>query len=90
MNIILEKPTLFEQTRAIADKLATGKAIVINLEETPKEIQRRIVDFMSGAAYAHGGDMKKVSKYIFVVAAQGVSISGELFGEDFDDDRIYF
>lgn len=90
MHLILERPTRFDDVTSIADKLNVGKAIVINLEETPKDIQRRIVDFLCGAAYAHGGAMKKVSKYIFIVAARGVDVTGELLGDDFDDDRIYF
>lgn len=90
MNVILEKPTRYEQVLDIAAKLALGKAIVINLEETPVDIQRRIVDFMCGAAYAHGGKMKKVSRCTFVVAARGVGIDGDLYGDDFEDDRIYF
>ncbi len=90
MQVILEKPTRFDEVTGIADQLNVGKAIVLNLEETPKEVQRRIVDFLSGAAYAHGGDMKKVAKYIFIVAARGVDVMGELFTETFDDDKIYF
>ncbi len=90
MHVILERPTRYEDVIPIADKLNVGKAIVINLEETPKDIQRRIVDFLCGAAYAHGGAMKKVSKYIFIVAARGVDVTGELLGDDFDDDKIYF
>lgn len=90
MHVILEKPLRYDEVTAIADKLSTGKAIVINLENTPKEEQRRIVDFMCGAAYAHDGVMRKVSKHIFLVAAHGVDVTGELFVDDFDDDRIYF
>lgn len=90
MEVILERPTRFDEVTGIADQLNVGKAIVLNLEETPKEVQRRIVDFLSGAAYAHGGDMKKVSKYIFIVAARGVDVTGEIFADSFDDDKVYF
>lgn len=90
MQLILERPTRFDEVTGIADQLNVGKAIVLNLEETPKDVQRRIVDFLSGAAYAHGGDMKKVSKYIFIVAARGVDVTGEIFADSFEDDKLYF
>ena len=90
MELILEKPTRFEDVKGIVNKLNEGKAVVLNLEDTPIDIQRRIVDFLSGAAYAIGGNMRKVSKFIFVVASRGVDVKGDILSDDFDEEKIYF
>jgi len=38
-------------------------------------VAQRILDFISGAVYALGGDVKKVARNIFVVAPYNVSIA---------------
>ena len=91
LAVALFKPERFgEETRAIADELIKTHTVVLNLEETPREIQRRIVDFLSGAAYANGGNMRKVAKNTFIIVARGVDVMGELMLEDFEDGKIYF
>ena len=90
MQVVLVKPNHFEEVKSIVDYLNDGKTVVLNLEETSVETQRRIVDFLSGAAYAIGGNMRKVAKCTFMVAARGVDVMGELLSEDFDDGKIYF
>lgn len=89
-QIVLVKPERFEEVTGIADHLNEGKTAVLNLEETPRDVQRRIVDFLSGVAYANGGNMRKVAKNTFIIAARGVDVMGELMLEDFEDGKIYF
>ena len=90
MQVVLVKPNRFDEVTTIADQLNEGKTVVLNLEETPKEIQRRIVDFLSGVAYANGGNMRKVAKNTFIIVARGVDVMGELLPDEFEDGRIYF
>ena len=90
LQVVLVKPERFDEVTTIADHLNEGKTVVLNLEETPREIQRRIVDFLSGAAYANGGNMRKVAKNTFIIVARGVDVMGELMLEDFEDGKIYF
>lgn len=90
LQVVLVKPDRFDEVTSIADHLNDGKTVVLNLEETPREIQRRIVDFLSGAAYANGGNMRKVAKNTFIIVARGVDIMGELMLEEFEDGKIYF
>ncbi|MBR3511729.1 MAG: cell division protein SepF [Clostridia bacterium] len=66
MNI--SKPTNFEQGFEIVNQLKQKNAVVINLEYVSKDIARRIIDFVSGAAQALDGNIEKVSNSIFVVA----------------------
>lgn len=90
LQVVLVKPDRFEEVTNIADHLNDGKTVVLNLEETQKEIQRRIVDFLSGVAYANGGNMRKVAKNTFIIVARGIDVMGELMLEDFEDGKVYF
>ena len=55
MQVVLVKPDRFEDVTAIADHLNEGKTVVLNLEESLHDTSRRIVDFLSGVAYANHG-----------------------------------
>ena len=90
MQVVLVKPDRFEDVTSIADHLNDGKTVVLNLEEASHEVSRRIVDFLSGVAYANHGNMRKVAKNTFIIVARGIDVMGELMLEDFDEGKIYF
>ena len=83
--MVLVKPDRFDEVTTIADHLNEGKTVVLNLEETPREITRRVVDFLSGVAYANGGNIRKVANSTFIIVPTNVDVMGELMLEDFDD-----
>lgn len=77
LQVVLFKPERFgEDTRNIADELLKMHTIVLNLEETNKDSSRRIVDFLSGVAYANGGEIKKVATDTFLITPYNVDITG--------------
>lgn len=90
MQVVLVKPDRFDEVTSIADHLNEGKTVVLNLEESARDTSRRIVDFLSGVAYANGGNMRKVAKNTFIVVSRGVDVMGELLPEEFEDGKIYF
>lgn len=90
MQVVLVKPERFDEVTTIADHLNDGKTVVLNLEECQREVSRRVVDFLSGVAYANGGNMRKVAKNTFIVVARGVDVMGELLPEEFEEGKIYF
>ena len=53
LQVVLVKPEKFEDASAIADHLREKRTVVLNLESTNKEIARRLLDFLSGVAYAN-------------------------------------
>ena len=71
------KPTSVEDGREISDTLSSGRAVVINLERIDIEIAQRIIDFTSGACYSMGGNLQKISDYIFIVTPKTVELSGD-------------
>lgn len=90
MQVVLVKPDQFGDVTGIADHLNAGRTVVLNLEETEMSVSRRIVDFLSGAAYANGGNMRKVAKNTFIIAARGVDVAGELMLDDLEDSKLYY
>lgn len=90
VQVVLVKPDRFDDMPSVADHLNAGKTVVLNLEDASSEIARRMVDFLSGVTYANGGNMKKVAKNTFLIAAHGVGVAGEVSLEDFDESKIYF
>ena len=70
------KPDRFEAVTQIAEHLLAHKTVVLNLEETNKETIRRIIDFMSGVAFAIEGNIKRVASSTYVITPKNVEVSG--------------
>lgn len=77
MEVCVFKPTQFEEAREITETLLGNCTIVLNFEGLDVEVAQRIIDFTSGSCYAIGGNLQKVSNYIFVVTPKTVDISGD-------------
>lgn len=81
LQVILVKPEQFEDASAIADHLNAKKTVVLNLESATKELSRRLVDFLSGVAYANHGQIKRVANSTFIITPYNVDIMGDLIDE---------
>ncbi len=91
LKVILSRPERFgEEIKNIADDLLKMHPVVLNLEVTPKSESRRLVDFLSGIAYAIGGKIKKVSSDTFVVTPCNVDIEGEDLLSEVESQGVYF
>ncbi len=77
----IAKPTNFEQASDVVMQLKEKNAVVLNLEYVSKDVARRIVDVVCGAAQALDGNMEKVSNSIFVVAPYNYDIVNEIAKE---------
>jgi cell division inhibitor SepF len=77
MGVCVIKPTSFDDGREISDTLTNGKAVVLNLEDVDGDLAQRIIDFTCGACYSMGGNLQKVSTFIFIVTPSSVDISGD-------------
>ena len=71
----------FEDASTIADHLNNKRTVVLNLESTNKEASRRLVDFLSGVAYANNGQIKRVANSTFIITPYNVDIMGDLLDE---------
>ena len=90
LQVVLVKPDRFEDVTAIADHLNDKKTVVLNLEAADREVSRRIIDFLSGVAYANHGNIRKVANSTFIIVAYDVDIMGELMLDDYDDGKLYY
>lgn len=89
MKVVLVRPEVFNDVANVADHLKLGKTIVLNLETASREVSRRIVDFMSGAAYALNCKLKKVANNTFIIVPESTDIAGELLLDDFGEENYF-
>ena len=76
LKMMIVKPSAYDEVQEIADHLKNRRPIIVNLEDTEKELAQRIVDFISGTTYAINGNLQKVSSGIFVFAPPNVDLQG--------------
>ena len=81
LKVVLVKPERFENASEIADHLREKRTVVLNLEKTQKDVSRRLLDFLSGVAYAQEGKIKKVALQTYIVTPYNVDIMGDLIDE---------
>ena len=88
-QVVLVKPERFETAAEIADQLRAKRPVLINLETTPKDVTRRLVDFLSGVAYALDGKVKKIAANTYIITPSNVDLVGDLMDE-LENSGLYF
>ena len=88
-KVVLVKPERFENASEIADQLKDKRTVVLNLESTNKDVARRLIDFLSGVAYAGEGKIKKVAANTYIITPYHVDIEGDLIDE-LENNGLYF
>ena len=81
LKVMLVKPERFENAVEIADHLKDRRTVVLNLESTPKEEAKRLLDFLSGVTYAGEGKIKKIAANTYLITPYHVDIEGDLLDE---------
>jgi len=71
------EPNGFNDAQELGDRLKANQAVVLNLRGLDRELQRRLIDFSSGLAYAVGGTMRKVDDQVFLLTPTAVEVSEE-------------
>ena len=89
LKVVLVKPERFENASEIADHLKDKRTVVLNLESTNKDVARRLIDFLSGVAYAGEGKIKKVAANTYLITPYSVDIEGDLIDE-LENNGLYF
>ncbi|NLH00289.1 MAG: cell division protein SepF, partial [Clostridiales bacterium] len=80
-QVVLVKPERFETAAEIADHLRERRSVVMNLEQTSKDTARRLIDFLSGVAYALDGKIRKVAANTYIITPYNVDVMGDLIDE---------
>lgn len=90
LQVVLFKPDRFsDETRNIADELMKSHTVVLNLENTNKDNSRRIIDFLSGAAYASRGKIKRVATSTFIIIPNSVGLTGDDLLDELENNGVY-
>ncbi|MBR1812044.1 MAG: cell division protein SepF [Clostridia bacterium] len=89
LQVVLRTPERFEDAIEIADDLNEKRTVVLNLEKCDRDSARRLVDFLSGAAYANGGQPKKIALNIYIFTPYNVDVMGDLL-DDLESSGYFF
>lgn len=89
LQVVLVKPENFEDARGIAEHLNEKRTVVLNLESASKDLSRRLLDFLSGVAFANHGEIQRVANATFIILPSNVNLMGNLMNE-LEDSGIYF
>lgn len=81
VQVVLVKPERFETAAEIADHLRDRRPVLMNLEQTQKDTARRLIDFLSGVAYALDGKIRKVAANTYIITPYNVDVMGDLIDE---------
>ena len=82
VSLRVMRPKSFDDGPEIADYVASGCTVVMNIEDLNREHSRRLIDFLLGAVHVIGGDLQMASQTTFVVAPCSVGV-----GEDDEDEE---
>lgn len=89
MQVVMMKPSSLGDAINVSDYLLDGTSVLLNMEGLHTEIAQRIIDIVSGTVYAIGGDIKKISTYIFIAGPEDVALSGDFAGSVFSSNAEY-
>ena len=76
--VVLFRPTSFNDATKAADDLRDKKAVIVNLENVDKAISRRVIDFLSGCAYALDGSVNKIALATYLFCPHNMEVMGDL------------
>ena len=82
LDLKVVTPKTFEQLLVAVDYLGAGSTVLLNLEGVEKTLYKRMIDFVSGAAYALDAVIKKATQDSFFIAPKDVDVSGDIFDEN--------
>ena len=77
-EVVLFHPANFNDTSKAADDLRNRRAVIVNMENVDKAMARRVVDFLSGCAYALDGKVKKVAQSTYLFCPHNMEVIGDL------------
>lgn len=89
LQVVLVKPDNFSEASGIADHLNEKHTVVLNLEQANKEVSRRLIDFLSGVAYANEGKIQRVANSTFIITPYNVAFMGDIMDE-LENSGLYF
>ncbi|MFM1514424.1 cell division protein SepF [Helcococcus ovis] len=78
MLVSIKEPLTFDDVKNVLDDVISGKTVVLNLEMLEIDIKTQIFYFVSGGLYSLRGSLHNVTKDIYVLVPEGVSVDSKL------------
>lgn len=88
-DIKICKPKTFQQSLSAVDCLVAGRTVFLNLENMDEDVHPRVIDFISGAAYALDLTITKASSDTYIIAPKEADVSGEAFETSAEDEEFF-
>ncbi len=80
-HVVFKKVDSFTDVAPVADVLNEKRIAILNLETCPTEEAIRVIDFLSGVAYANNATIQRVAGRAYIITPNNVPLSGELLDE---------
>ncbi|MBR6337556.1 MAG: cell division protein SepF [Ruminococcus sp.] len=77
LSLVLARPNDFSEVTNIGNDVNAGKTVLLNLETVKSEDARRILDFLSGVAYANDATIKMMAQKTFAIYPDNVKFEGK-------------
>ena len=76
VHLVLFKPETFDKdVTTMADRFIEGDTLILNMEQTNKDVAKRIIDFLGGVAF---------------VMPSNIDLTGDEFVDEVESDNVYF
>lgn len=90
-HLVLFKPETFDKdVTTMADRFIKQDTLILNMEQTNKDVAKRIIDFLGGVAYAYNGNIKRVAEDTYIVMPSNIDLTGDEFSDEVESDNAYF
>lgn len=89
-KMVITQPTCYDDVQEIGEYVKDKKSVIINLENVGKEDARRILDFLSGAAFMIDGTIQRVSNLIYLMTPKNVEIQNDVEKNQYKQQKSSF
>ena len=89
-HVVFKKLDRYEDVGSVADVLNEKRIVILNLETCPNDVTVRIIDFLSGVAYANRGKIKRVATNTYIIIPSNVDLTGDDLLDELENSGVYF
>jgi cell division inhibitor SepF len=73
-QVVVLQPADIDTAKAVSNHVRAGRTVICNFEKVEPKVAQRVVDFITGAAFALDGQVSPGSNSIFVIVPRSVSL----------------
>ncbi len=73
-QVVVLQPADIDTAKEVSNHVRAGRTVICNFEKVEPKVAQRVVDFITGAAFALDGQVSPVSNSIFVIVPRSVSL----------------